>query len=267
MSTTLSRPPLEPAQGGVSFPGILAGEWIKLRSLRSTWWTTASIVPVTALIAVLVAATTGGERIAQARGDAGQRLIADAVGSGLLFQQLIVLVLGTGMIRSSFAAVPTRTPLILGKAVVVGVWALGIGVLNAALSFAVAYPLLVAQGARVTFGDPSTLIWSVLGPGLVLGLTAIFALAIGTMLTSSAGALSLSVGILFVLTIIVQIVASTTGSQVLIGLLPYLLSTASEGVVVLGNGDLDQWASLAVVCGWAGGSLALGLVIARRRDI
>ncbi|MGH1550698.1 ABC transporter permease subunit [Leifsonia poae] len=276
MSVTTASASGELRGGGVSFGGILAGEWIKLLSLRSTWWVTVSILPVTLLIATLLAGTFAGDDIAQLSGDKGLLLVAQPAGAGILFSQLIIVVLGTlaitseygtGMIRSSFAAVPSRLPLLVGKAVVVGLWGFGTGVVSAGLSWAVCLPLLLGRGASITFGEPAILLWSVLGTGAVMGLTAVFALGVGTVLRSSAGGLSVSVGALFVLTVIVQIIAGVTQSEVIAAIQPYLLSPASGGVVGMGNGPLVEWQSLLVVLGWATASLAGGLLVARRRDV
>lgn len=266
----------ELARSGVSFGGILAGEWIKLRSLRSTWWVALSIFPVTLLIAAVLAQSLPIEGAPGEPSPSGASLVALSAGAGLLFPQLIIVVLGTlaitseygtGMIRSSFAAVPTRTPLLAGKAIVVGLTGFAIGVLSAALSWAVCLPLLLGRGASFTFDQPAILLWSVLGTGAVLGLTAIFALGIGAVLRSSAGGLSLSVGVLFVLPIIVQIVAGVTESDPVHDLESYLLASASGGVVGSGNGMLSELPSLVVVVAWAAASLAVGLVVARRRDV
>ncbi|WP_157780395.1 ABC transporter permease [Leifsonia xyli] len=236
MSATTSRMSGALERSGVSFAGILSAEWIKLLSLRSTWWVTVSILPVTLLISVLLAGIIGDDDIAKLRGDKGMVLVAQCTGTGILFSQLIIVVLGTlsitseygtGMIRSSFAAVPKRSPLLAGKAFVVGLWGFGIGVVSAGLSWAACLPILQARGASITFGEPGILLWSVLGTGAVLGLTAIFALGAGTMVRSSAGGLSASVGVLFVLNVIVQIIAGVTQSEAVAAILPYLLSGAS----------------------------------------
>lgn len=276
MSATTTRTSGALERSGVSFGGVLSGEWIKLLSLRSTWWVTVSILPVTLLIAVLLAGSVGADEIANLRGDRGLLLVAQSAGAGTLFSQLIIVVLGTlaitseygtGMIRSSFAAVPKRSPLLAGKALAVGLWGFGIGVVSAGLSWAVCLPILLGRGALITFGAPGILLWSVLGTGAVLGLTAIFALGAGTMVRSSAGGLSASVGVLFVLNVIVQIIAGVTQSEAVAAILPYLLSGASGGVVGLGNGDLVEWQSLLIVLGWASVSFIGGLLVARRRDV
>ncbi|MEV8212987.1 hypothetical protein [Leifsonia sp. NPDC077715] len=275
MSVTTTRMSGELERSRVSFAGILIGEWVKLLSLRSTWWVTVSILPVTLLLSVLLAGSFGAEDIAQSRGDKGALLVAHAAGGGVLFSQLIIVVLGTlaitseyatGLIRSSFAAVPTRALLLAGKAVVVGLWGFGIGVVSAGVSWFACLPILMGSGASITFGEPAILLWSVLGTGAVLGLTAVFALGVGTMVRASAGALSISVGVLFVLTVTMQIIAAVTRSETVTAVVSYLLSPASGGVIGTGNGQLVEWQSLLVVLGWVSLSFFGGLQVARRRD-
>jgi hypothetical protein len=66
--TTTSPPALTRAQPPARFRDLIAAEWIKIRSLRSTFWTLA----VTALV-VIAAAVNVHRLLAGVRGVAGRR--------------------------------------------------------------------------------------------------------------------------------------------------------------------------------------------------
>jgi len=119
---------------GLTFGGILRSEWIKLRSLRSTIWCYSILVAITFGLGLLFAAAL----TSQADGmplnhDAQQAFVVQVATLSISLSQLVVVVLGalvitgeygTGMIRSTFAAVPSRVPAVVAKALVFGaaVW-------------------------------------------------------------------------------------------------------------------------------------------------
>src|SRR4051812_14511160 len=95
-------------------------EWIKLRSLRSTWWTLA--VTVTGATAVAIAVGASTER---GSGDLTNNALAGTAPGLPLIGVLGVLTMtseySSGMIRATLAAVPGRSLLLGGKASVFGV--------------------------------------------------------------------------------------------------------------------------------------------------
>ncbi|MBN1171868.1 MAG: ABC transporter permease [Micromonosporaceae bacterium] len=107
---------------------VLASEWLKIRTVRSTWWILAVIgafVGLTALLSWYVA--DAWDRLpADRRIDVYATSMSDFVG---LVAQLCLAILGvltiaseyrTGLIRTTFTAVPARRTVLLAKAAVVG---------------------------------------------------------------------------------------------------------------------------------------------------
>src|SRR5690606_26484583 len=110
----------------VTFPRILRSEWIKLWTLRSTWWTLGSTVVIMAGFALMMAVVVQflNDQMADVEMAAEDQASMDAVlgaptviAGGYEFAALVVGVLGamvitgeysTGMIRSTFAANPGR---------------------------------------------------------------------------------------------------------------------------------------------------------------
>ncbi|MDP3892185.1 MAG: hypothetical protein Q8Q44_13235, partial [Nocardioides sp.] len=122
----------------VTFVRVLHSEWIKLWSLRSTYWAMLATLAAMVLIAVMLGAASLVDDTAA--GPDGRM----AIGMGYSFAQVVVAVLGvliitgeytTGMIRSTVAAVPTRLPALTAKAVLVAVTGFVLGVVGVVLSY------------------------------------------------------------------------------------------------------------------------------------
>ena len=215
MSTAVATPEaLRPSAARPSvvarptFLGVLRGEWIKLLSLRSTWWVLAATVLLITGVSLAVAfsldataadpATAGG--VVPMRG-------ADVVSGGFQLGMLTIAVLGallitgeysTGMIRSTLAAVPTRVPVLVAKAIAVAVLTAVVGAVGIALSYLVTSPLLADHDLVPALDDAET--WQVFG-GTVYFLVAaaLFSLGVGTVLRSSAGAITVALTVLLLL--------------------------------------------------------------------
>ncbi|HEY5846049.1 MAG TPA: hypothetical protein VIT42_04575 [Microlunatus sp.] len=121
-TTAHTATPLAAAHAHPTFAGTMRGEWIKLLSLRSTWWALASTAAIITLVALAAAASLNDPATAPA---IGQMHGAEVISSGFHFGMLTIAVLGallitgefsTGMIHSTFAAVPTRIPVLAAKA-------------------------------------------------------------------------------------------------------------------------------------------------------
>ena len=204
----------------VTFWRVLRSEWIKLWTLRSTWWTLGSTVVVMVgfalMLAFVVQLAADGMEGAPPEDQAAMSAVlggTTVVAAGYEMAALVVAVLGalvitgeysTGMIRSTFAAVPGRLPAFFGKAVILVLVTAVLTAVSLALSWLVTYPILNASDATVDFGD-STQVRSLFGTVLYVTLVALFALAVGTLLRHTAGAIFTVVAIFLVIPIVFQI--------------------------------------------------------------
>jgi ABC-2 type transport system permease protein len=263
-----------PDGSGLTFPRVVASEWVKFRTLRSTMWTLGVTVVLMAGIAALAAwgMTQDGEV------GPGSAIGAFGATAGWNVAQLSVAVLGvliitgeytTGMVRSTFAAVPTRLPALAAKAIVLAVTVLLVSLVSIALAYLVSLPFFSGTALEIDLGDPETL--RVLG-GTALYLTgiALLAFGFGALLRHSAGALAAVLGLLLVVETVFSLIPlaffrevspflpSTAGSQVM---LPELLGAGSgEGT------DLGPWQGYGVMLAWVAVVLAVAAVLVRRRD-
>jgi len=269
--------------GRLTFPRVIRSEWIKLRTLRSTFWTLISAVVLVVGIATLVASAIPDKAALVDRVSAAQRAAVEAQAAnfattaataGLTFASLIIAVLGvlvisgefsTGMIRSSFTAVPRRFPVFAAKTLVLFVVAFVVGLISFAASWAVAVPILTSKGYTGDLFSADTL-WAILGAGAYLGLVAVFALGVGAILKSTAGGIAGALGVLLVLPIIAGLVSGLTRTQWVADAEHYLISNAGSGMAGVTNGTLEPWANVVTVLVWAVVAFVAGSLLLQRRD-
>lgn len=257
----------------LSAAGILRSEWIKLISLRSTVWSYAVLVLLSLGLAALMAATLAPETGTPIPAEIQAGFLSQVSSFPVVLGQLIVAVLGvllisgeygTGMIRSTFSAVPRRLPVLWAKAAVLFVSTFVVGLVATVGSYLVASPILAASGVSAPITDPDVL-RAIVGGALYLSLVALFALGVGTIVRSSAGGIAVVLGIILILPTVLQLIPADWAQD----LVPYLLSDAGLGLLGLESdipGGLEPWQQLVVVVGWVVASLTAGAILMKRRD-
>ena len=267
----------------LTFGHVLRSEWIKFRSLRSTWWTLGITIAVMVGFSLMFAAVVSSMDSAGVSAEEAGMGAEDGVGVmvitvGYSFAQLAVAVLGaltvtgeysTGMIRSTLSAVPRRLPALAAKMIVVGVVTAITSAIAVGLSYLVTYPILSGKDMTADFSstdDQRALI------GVVLYLTAValFSVAVGVLLRSSAGAIFTLVAVFFVLSMVLGIVQGVTGADWVQTVMNSLPASAGEQVV-LGGGmsspdAIDPWPGYAVLVGWTAALTVAAAVVLKRRD-
>lgn len=273
-----------PARGtadhALSFWHVVRSEWIKLRSLRSTVWTLASTVVAMVAIALLSAWATssapGGDAMAAGFGGAASFAIG-----GYYFAQLPLVVLGvlvvtgeysTGMVRSTFAAVPARLPALAAKALVTAAAAAVVSVVGVGLSIAVTAPFHDELGVTLDLSGDGVL-RVLLGTVLYLTTITLLALGLGALVRHSAGALAAILGLLLVVeTVMVAIPHDVTQA-----ISPFLPATAGSRLLMepsvlemtrqAAEGPwLGPWQGYGVLAAWVVLVLGAAAVLLRRRD-
>jgi ABC-2 type transport system permease protein len=251
------------ARDRVGFPQAVRMEWIKLRSLRSTWWVLALTVAGAAGIAVAVGVNTR---------DAAADLTNNAL-AGIALGLLLVGVLGvlamtgeysSGMIRATLAAVPNRPLALAAKAAVFGALALAAGEAAAFIAFFAGGAALPAAIPAPTLGQPGVLRAVVLG-GAGYCLIGLLGVGFGAVVRHTPAAIAVLVGGVYVLA---QLVAGFAT-----GIMPWLpIAIVANSLSVtrpVGVGQLrflSPWAGLAVLGLYAAVSLAAGAFLLARRD-
>lgn len=167
---------------------LLAVERIKLLTTRSPWWCAIVCIVLTSAFTALIVGNTPEDVF-----PVSVAMTQYSYTIGLA----VIMVLGAlavtteyrfGTIRTTFQAVPNRTAALLAKATVVAVLALLIGELTAFTSWGVS--LLLAPEADLALDSAADVI-NVAGVGIIYALSAVIAVAVGTLVRHSAGAISL----------------------------------------------------------------------------
>jgi ABC-2 type transport system permease protein len=192
------------------FGDLVAAEWIKVRSLRSTPWM-LSLVALFVVSAAAVAARNDYANfpsLSPAEQQSHSFALSDAFPLfGCLALMLVAAGTGaagvvseysSGLIRTTMIAVPARGAVLLAKAVVQGLLWTVAGAVIAVLSFAVSQAILSGRDADVTVTGPSVL--PALAAGTLLApVCALIGLGLGVLIRHTATTMITSVVLLLVL--------------------------------------------------------------------
>jgi ABC-2 type transport system permease protein len=254
----------------------MRAEWTKLTSLRSTVW---SLVALLVLTVVLGLALTGGASTSgcPAGQDCDDQL--ELILGGAYLGQMAVVALGvlaitsefaTGMIRTTFTATPQRHRVLAAKAAVVGGLVLAVGLAACALAYVAGSSLLGGNGYVAANGYPAvpggTVVRGVAGTAVYLAALALLSLGAGAILRHTAAAISVVLSVLWVPLIVAQLLPMDVALKVLrwcpmLAGLTIQRSTERADSVPIAPG-----AGLALVCAYAGLTLAAGFWLTARRD-
>jgi ABC-2 type transport system permease protein len=239
-------------------------EWIKLRSLRSTWWTLAVTIAAAAAIAVAVGANTE-----DAAADLTNNALA-GISVGLLLTGILGVLTATsehssGTIRSTLAAIPNRPLVLAAKAAVLGAVALAAGEAASFVAFLVGRAALPAGMAGPALGQPGVLRAVALG-GAGYCLIGLLGLGLGAVVRHTPVAVGLLVGGVYVV--------AQLGAALAPALMPYLpiaivansLTVVQPGMAIGDVRFLSPWAGLGVLAAYAALALAAGAWLLAERD-
>jgi ABC-type transport system involved in multi-copper enzyme maturation permease subunit len=263
MTTLTVRAPA----GHYRFRHVAAMEWIKLRSLRSTWWTLA----LTAAGAVGIGVTVG-LNTKNAGGDLTNNALAGIIPALLLTSVLGVLTMTSeytsGMIRSTLAAAPSRSRLLAAKAAVFGLMALVVGEVASFLAFFAGGATLRHGIAGPTLSEPGVL-RAVLLSGTSFCLIGLIGLGIGAIVRHSAVAIAVIVAGVYVAPVAVGNVSHGLAKYLPIFIIGNSLST-TKPVGCSADGEcfypLSAWAGLGVLALYAAVIFGIGWWLLARRD-
>jgi ABC-2 type transport system permease protein len=245
---------------------VLACEWTKLVSVRSTFWTmlVAVVTPI-AISALVTAAITH----APGRGPQPDPLLPGLL--SLEYAVLAVAVLGvlafsteygTGLIRTTFAAMPRRRAVLAGKAAVLGAVTLVAGEVVAFVSFLITQAVLSAHHQGVSLSRPGVP-GAVLAEGILLCVVAMLGLATGAIVRHTAGGIATVVGVIIVPGI-VAVLPAPWGAR--IG--RFTLVDAAHQVTALhpATNLFAPTLSLVVLLAWPALALLAAALMITRRD-
>jgi ABC-2 type transport system permease protein len=251
---------------------VLNSEWIKFRSLRSSFYTLLAAVVATIGLGALFAAVVANRWTQMDAGERARFNPTDLSLRGVFLAQLAIGVLGvliitgeysTGMIRATLGAVPTRLPVLWAKAAVFAVVSLITTAIAALAAFLVAQALLSSQHIQASLSDPGV-IRAIIGTALYLTVVGLLGVGLGFVLRNTAGAISALFGMLLVLPVLGAVLPSSWAPHIV----PYLPSNAGQAVMTVhpDSGTLAPWTGFGVFCIYAVAAVAAAAVLLKRRD-
>jgi ABC-2 type transport system permease protein len=266
------------ARGRAGFGGALRSELTKIRSVRSTYWSLLALMVITIGIGALFAfgrAQNFSQAPAFAQAHMRAQDIARATQQslfGLILGQLVIAVLGaltitseysTGMIRTSLSVMPRRSVSFAAKAAVFGAIALAVGLVTSFASYFIGQAILSTQHINSSIGQPGVL-RAVIGGGLFLAVCGLLSFGLGAVLRHTAGAITASIGVLFVVFILSGFLPTNWAVHI-----DKWIPFNAGGAIwenVSGTSMFSPWTGFAVFCAYAAAALAGGLILFRNRD-
>jgi ABC-2 type transport system permease protein len=272
----MTAPPLQAAprpvpSRAVRARGALSFEWDKLRSLRSNYLTLLiaglAVTGLTAVTAYSFATTPGPP-------PGGP--LNPLTGSFLAYAEygvLPVAVLGvlaftseyaTGLIRTTFAAVPRRWAVLAAKAAVAGAAALIAGELLASGLFFLTQAILSGHHRGISLAHPGVP-GAVLAAGLLLPVCALVGLGLGAIIRHTAGGIAAAAGVIYLLGVLCLFLPPPWHDR--IG--RFTLAFAAYQVVALHPqpGLFSPAVSLLVLLAWPAAALLAAAFVITRRDV
>jgi ABC-2 type transport system permease protein len=276
-TTTTLRPTagvgldLPRSAGRVSFAGALRSEFTKIRSVRSTYWTLIAMFIVVVGFGALASFGAATHHPSGPSWDPTRQSLV-----GLYIGQLLIGVLGvlaisseysTGMIRTTLTTNPHRGVMIAAKAVAFTVVAFVASLITALAAFFLGQAIMSSHHISTTIGSPGVL-RAVIGGALFLTACGLLAFGLGLLLRHTAGGIGAMVGLLFVVTVLVNFLPQGWQNQVdkwvpaLAGGVLWQVRAQPPGSTPM----FGPWPSFAVLCAWAALALVPALLLFRKRD-
>jgi ABC-2 type transport system permease protein len=201
--------------------------------------------------------------------------------SGAYLGQIAVVALGvlaatteyaTGTIRSTFAAMPRRARVVLAKVAILAGPVLVAGLSASAASFLLGQPILHANGFIPAQGYPTVTLAdapaarAIFGTALYLGVIAVLAFAVGTIVRRAGSAIALVLAILYAPAVVSLMLAEPLRGW-LQSASPMMAGLAVQRTVLrVDSVPIGTWAGLGVAAAWSAIALLVALWLVRRRD-
>lgn len=269
--TTLTKNPTYTSTAGTTTPGfaqVLRAEWLKLTSVRSTWWTLATLFALGAGLTTLLCWGNADE-LASAGAD-------EAAGSfitwGMMIAPVCAVILGalvvtteygTGMMRSSLTAVPSRGRVMGAKALLTTVVLFTVGTVTALVGYLGGNHFLDQEGIGLALeGD---VLRAMYGSGLYLAGIGLLTIGVGFLMRHTAGTISVVLAVLLVFGNMAMLVPGDLGDVLEKGM-PGNAGSVISTPVPFNPNLLDPWTGFAVFSCEIAVVLVAAYVVLRRRD-
>lgn len=257
-----------PAIPRAGFGKVVRSEWVKLWSVRSTWWTMIALVVVGAGLTTLLC---WGNADWLASEDADEPPGA-FITWGMMIAPVCAVIIGalsvtseygTGMIRTTLAATPDRGKVLVAKSLVVAGVMFVAGTATALLGYLGGNPFLENEGIGLALeGDVARAMY---GSGLYMAGIALLSMAFGFIVRHTAAAISIVLALLFVVGNMVMLIPGELGewiTKVMPGNAGGEIAMADSFVPFM----LDPWPGFGLFMAEVAVLMGLAWYLLRKRD-
>ncbi len=253
----------------VTFLSTSKSEWIKFRTVRSTWWGVMAMIVLAVGVGTLIdfaliqhSADNGGDFV-----DPVARSLA-----GHFFAEFVVGVLGalfitneynSGMIRTSLSAVPSRTSFALAKLFVMAASLLVVSEVICFTMFFIGQAVFSGHLTSYSIAAPGAL-RAVLLAGVYLAILGALGFALGLLLRRSAAAIVLFVMFLLIIPGLVHALPRSWS----VPILRYMPNELGLGMMSINHAPatFTPWVCTLVMFGYVVALNAAAIYLLNRRD-
>jgi ABC-2 type transport system permease protein len=236
-------------------------EWTKLRTLPSTAWLLAA-----AAWHVNRGSSTDPARLSLAGIYIGQAVIA------VLAVLAVSEEYGTGMIRTTLAAMPQRVNLLAAKAATLTGITIPVGLAGAAGCLIAGRLLLPDAGLNPAHGyalislDHAPTLRAAAGTVIYLILIGLLALGVATIIRDTAASIGAVFALLYLPPIAAQLIHDPTWQRHIQQIAPMTAGLAIQATSNLASLPIAPWPGLGVLATWTAAALIAAALLLRLRD-
>jgi ABC-2 type transport system permease protein len=277
-TTTTGRTAVDsPARMRLTASRVMHSEWLRLVTTRSTLVTLLAAGAVMALIGLLAAAVATGSVSDPSGGPTPGFDASDPLGTLMAGSTMVVLVVGvlgvmigareygSGLVRTTYAAVPRRWPVLVARVAVFAATSLLVIGTGTLIAFVGGNALLEANGSTTASWGDDGVVRALVGNVVYLVGTGVIGIALGT-LTRSIG---LGIGAVVALIIVIPGLGGALLPDSWQGALDYLPSQAAVALTTV-DASADHLGvadGSAVLAAWVVGLVCVAAAGLVRRDV
>jgi ABC-2 type transport system permease protein len=264
------------AARGTGLRDALHAEWTKLRTVSGPAWLLLGVVALTIAVSTAAVGATHCPQDLTCPVDTTKLSL-----TGVQLGQAVVAILavltisneyGSGMIRTTLAAMPNRLAVLAAKAILVAVLVLAAGAVAVFGSVLAAHLILPGHGFTAARGFHP--VWLSYGPTLraacgsvlYLGLIALMSLGVAVIVRDSATSIGVVLALLYLFPIVLAFVGNPHWQHRLDRWTPTVAGLTIQATTGLRSLAISPWGGLGVLAIWAAAALVAGALALRLRD-
>ena len=264
------------AARGTGLRDALHAEWTKLRTVSGPAWLLLGVVALTIAVSTAAVGATHCPQDLTCPVDTTKLSL-----TGVQLGQAVVAILavltisneyGSGMIRTTLAAMPNRLAVLAAKAILLAALVLAVGTVAVFGSVLAAHLILPGHGFTAARGFHP--VWLSYGPTLraacgsvlYLGLIALMSLGIAVIVRDSATSIGVVLAVLYLFPIVLAFVGNPHWQHRLDRWTPTVAGLTIQATTGLRSLAISPWGGLGVLAIWAAAALVAGALALRLRD-